>query len=389
MKVVVAGHVCLDIRPALETAPEPGEVFLAGGSLTHVGPATFSTGGAVANTGLALHRLGVPVELVGKVGKDRFGAAVLELLRDTDPSLAEGVVVSGEAATSYTIVIEPPGENRRFLHHPGANDTFSDADVSDAVLAAADLLHFGYPPVMARMVANGGERLEALFRRARAHGLTTSLDMCAVDPRTSAGRVEWPALLARVLPLVDVFLPSVDELRCMLPDAAPAADPGEGVPDVAEIAALTGRALELGAAVAGVKLGEHGIYVRTSGSAGRFRDLGRAAPADADRWAGRELLVPAFEVAVRGTTGAGDCAVAGFLAALLRGESLEDAITAAAAAGAASAEQVDSVSGVPPWPVLRQRVESGWSRRPGGALPAGWRHDPATGLRHGPADRAT
>ena len=202
MKVVVAGHICLDIRPTLEeTAPQPGETFLAGGSLTRVGPATFSTGGAVANTGLALHRLGVPVELVGRIGRDRFGTTVLELLRDPDPSLAEGVVVSDEAATSYTIVIEPPGEDRRFLHHPGANDTFSDEDVPESRLASADVLHFGYPPVMARMIANGGERLAALFRRARAHGLTTSLDMCAVDPRRVAGRVDWPSLLARVLPL--------------------------------------------------------------------------------------------------------------------------------------------------------------------------------------------
>ncbi|MBN2490480.1 MAG: carbohydrate kinase family protein [Planctomycetes bacterium] len=389
MKAVVAGHLCLDIRPALDAPPDPGAPLLGSRSLLLVGPATFSTGGAVANTGLALHRLGVPVTLVGKLGRDRFGEMVLDRLRRTDPALAEDMVTSDAAATSYSIVLERPGEDPRFLHHPGTNDTFTDADVRDERLAGADLLHFGYPPVMERMTAGGGARLEALFRRARAHGLTTSLDMCAVDPAAPAGRVDWPALLERVLPHVDIFLPSWGELRFMLLGAGSAGGAEDGgPPDVAALAALAGRCLGWGAAVVGVKLGARGIYVRTTADRTRLREAGRAAPAIPADWAGRERLVPAFEVAVCGTTGSGDCAVAGFLAALLRGESLETATTLAAAAGAASAERADAVSGLLPWPALRQRVESGWSRRPVAALPAGWRRDPATGSWRGPADRA-
>ena len=76
VEVVVAGHVSLDVFPALR-----GSVTLEPGRLVEVGPAAFSTGGAVANTGLALHRLGVPVRLVGRVGADLFGRAVLEHAR--------------------------------------------------------------------------------------------------------------------------------------------------------------------------------------------------------------------------------------------------------------------------------------------------------------------
>jgi len=45
------------------------------------GAATVSTGGAVSNTGIALHRLGVPTRLMGKVGDDILGRAIPDVLR--------------------------------------------------------------------------------------------------------------------------------------------------------------------------------------------------------------------------------------------------------------------------------------------------------------------
>ena len=77
---VIAGHVSLDVFPQLF-----GPVDLAPGRLNAIGPATFSTGGAVSNTGLAMRRLGVDVRLVGKVGDDLFGRAVLEAYRRGRP----------------------------------------------------------------------------------------------------------------------------------------------------------------------------------------------------------------------------------------------------------------------------------------------------------------
>ena len=73
-KVLVAGHICLDITPVFSR--EAGEVSLDPGKLFVVGPAAISTGGAVANAGLAMHFFGVDVTLLGKVGNDRFGELV-------------------------------------------------------------------------------------------------------------------------------------------------------------------------------------------------------------------------------------------------------------------------------------------------------------------------
>ena len=72
--VVVAGHICLDIIPEFPggTKPKIEKLFIPG-RLVNVKEAIISTGGVVSNTGLALHRLGMKVELMGKVGDDFFG----------------------------------------------------------------------------------------------------------------------------------------------------------------------------------------------------------------------------------------------------------------------------------------------------------------------------
>ena len=62
-------------------------------------------------------------------------------------------------------------------------------------------------------------------------------------------------------------------------------------------------------------------------------------------------------------TGAGDCAIAGFLAALCHGLGPDDAARMAVAAGGASVERPDATSGVPSWEALQARIASGWKRR--------------------------
>jgi sugar/nucleoside kinase (ribokinase family) len=95
------------------------------------------------------------------------------------------------------------------------------------------------------------------------------------------------------------------------------------------------------------------------------RDVCDRLSLNADEWCDREVVSPCFRARrVAGTTGAGDCTIAGFLAALLRGEGPVQAATSATAVGAASVEAPDATSGVPPWPELAARVRAGWERHP-------------------------
>ena len=71
---IVAGHICLDIIPDLSGSTlEQFRRTFAPGKLLQVGSAALGTGGTVSNVGLALHKLGMDVRLMGKVGDDAFG----------------------------------------------------------------------------------------------------------------------------------------------------------------------------------------------------------------------------------------------------------------------------------------------------------------------------
>jgi sugar/nucleoside kinase (ribokinase family) len=359
--VVVAGHVSLDLYPELY-----GRVNIEPGRLTVVGRAAGSTGGAVTNTGLALHHLGVGVRLVGRIGDDLFGRAVVDELEREGTGLARDLIVSKADATSYTVVINPPGVDRSFLHCPGANEAFRAGDIADSALRGARLFHFGYPPLMPRMYADDGAELAAMFARARGAGLATSLDMCVPDPESDAGRVDWERVLERALPFVDVFAPSIDELLYMVDRGAYERFCQEGLAgavDRATLAELGRRLLATGCAVAAIKLGDQGLYLRATDEAARLWQLLEAGGASTSEWRGSEILAPCFVPdRVAGTTGSGDCTIAGLLAALLRGAAPLEAATAATAVGACSVEAVDPTSGIPAWHAIEARVASGWKR---------------------------
>ncbi len=240
-------------RPHL-ARPVPGAdgpVTLEPGRLVVVGPAVISTGGAVANTGVALHRLGVRVRLVAQGRRDLFGAAVLEALAQHGGHSPAGIGSAPAEATSYTIVISPPGVDRSFLHCPGANQTFSADDVPYEQLAGARLFHFGYPPLMPRDV-RGRRRAAAGDVRARARGGAGDVARplrARSRERRRARRLGGGA--RRALPLVDVFAPSIDELLFMLDRPAharlQAGAPLAAVVDRARLAELGGQLIEMGA----------------------------------------------------------------------------------------------------------------------------------------------
>lgn len=364
---VVAGHICLDVIPDLAGTPQDGfEQRFRPGHLVEVGPAAIATGGAVSNTGLALHKLGIPTRLMGKVGDDLLGQAVRQVVAAHGGDLVDGMVIDEAASTSYTVIIDPPGVDRAFLHFPGANDTFGAADVRYDVVAEARLFHFGYPPLLKLTFQDGGAQLVEIFRQVKGLGVTTSLDMTLPDPASVAGRADWAAILRAVMPSVDVFLPSIEEILYMLRREmyeVLSQEVGGLLEQVtpALLSELSGELLAMGGKIVGFKLGERGMYVRTAGRAA-IEALGAARPTGVGAWADRELWAPCFCVDVAGTTGAGDATIAGFLAGLLRDLSPEQALTAAVAVGACNVETADAVSGVRSWEEMWQRVQSGWER---------------------------
>jgi sugar/nucleoside kinase (ribokinase family) len=281
-----------------------------------------------------------------------------------------------------------------FLHCPGANDTFGAADVDFDLVRRAGHFHLGYPPLMRRLYENDGAELVRVFQGAKQAGATTSLDLSLPDPKSPSGQANWRAILAGVLPYVDVFLPSMEEAFFMLHREEFLARKqrfGGGellahiTPD--ECAEMTGEFLAMGAGMVCLKSGFRGYYFR-SGDAAAFERMGPVRPGEPQRWANRELWCPAFRPErIASATGSGDSSIAGFLAAFLRGLPLEACLKAANCTGYQNLHALDAVSSIRTWEETRALLR----RKPPMIDPAlggkVWRYDAAAEVWIGPRDK--
>ena len=368
MKAVVAGHICVDITPVFPvTARESIHQVLEPGKLIQVGAADIHTGGAVANTGLAMKRMGIDVKLMGKIGADPFGENVLSILQSYD---AQGdMITDNHVSTSYSIVLAVPGTDRIFLHNPGANDSFSSEDLDMNKISGAHLFHFGYPPLMKKMYENSGAELIRIFREIYKMGIVTSLDFAAIDPKSEAGRQDWEAILKQVLPWVDFFMPSMEEL-CFMLDREMYCEwqrraAGSDIAEVIrkdEIRSLGERLVQLGAGSMLIKCGSFGFYYRMA-DAGRLAHVEERIGRSLKEWCGKQGFESCYQPEqILSGTGAGDTTIAAFLTALLQGYSLKNCLRLASAAGAGCVEHIDALSGVRPLDEQMDRIRRGWKK---------------------------
>lgn len=311
--VIAAGHICLDITPVFpEMKVNSLDQILSPGKLLQMGKADVHTGGAVANTGLAMKKLGADVRLAGKIGKDAFGELILNILKKYDAQ--EGMTVSEGESTSYSVILAVPGIDRIFLHNPGANDSFCSDDIQDELLKDAVLFHFGYPPLMKSMYQNDGMELVKLLQKAKHAGAAVSLDMAAVDPGSEPGSADWKTILTRALPFVDFFMPSAEELCYMLD--------------------------------------RERFY--------QWQERARG---------GREIFERSYiPERILSGTGAGDTSIAAFLTAVLKGFGPEECLHLAAAAGASCVAEYDALSGIGTLGELQEKINRGWEKYKGEKL---------------------
>jgi sugar/nucleoside kinase (ribokinase family) len=171
-------------------------------------------GGSASIAAVAAARLGLRVALVAAVGDDAAGRFMLGRL------VAEGVDVTAIAVrdgapTGMTVALST-GDDRAILTATGAMATLTARDVPGSLISRARHVHVSSYFLTERTLGPG---LPALFARARAAGITTSLDT-NWDP---AGR--WGGdLLRAVLTQTDLLIPNEAEAcrlarRDTLPEA--------------------------------------------------------------------------------------------------------------------------------------------------------------------------
>lgn len=364
---VVAGVSCLDITPAFLTdgVHDIGEILVPSKTVL-TGPADIHAGGCVSNTGMAMAMFGADVRLMAKIGKDHFGDLLMEEYRRyTDAD----TVKRCEEGTSYSIIIAPKGIDRIFLHYAGPNDTFGPEDLDYDVIGQARLFHFGYPQDMRRMYENGGEEQVRILQRVREMDVTVSMDTCGVDAHSDVGKADWRAILAKTLPMVDLFMPSVEELCFMLdPERFESWVKRAGSGDIAsvigkeDILPLAEETLRLGTRLLLVKCGSSGLFCAAADSEAMKKmsgEFGRSL----SHLAGIRRFEHSFRPKrVLSATGAGDTCIAAFLTSLLSGRDLPASMRLAAAAGAACCESFDALTGLSTLEELQDRIDAGWQQ---------------------------
>lgn len=371
IKVIVAGHACLDITPLFPQNQQAAKLgnILSPGKLIQMEGVDIHAGGAVSNTGMAMKMLGADVCLMAKTGSDEFGKIISDIYAAQGAD--SGIIVQEGQNTSYSVVLALPGIDRIFLHDPGCNHTFSFEDLPKEKLLGTDLFHFGYPPLMKKMYEDTGSELVRMMKYMKAQGTATSLDLAFVDGESDAGAADWKEILSRVLPYVDFFVPSIEELCFMLDrDRYEAWKTKAGDEDISfsldvqrDIRPLADKCMELGAKVLLLKCGAPGLYYRTT-EVKRLEGLETALGISAEDWSDREGFEASYQPKrVLSGTGAGDTTIAAFLIAMLEGYPFEMCIHLAAAEGASCVEAYDALGGIRPLKELASRIEKGWKKQ--------------------------
>ena len=291
--ILVAGEINADlICQGYREFPRPGREVLVDQFAMTLGSAS-----AICAAGLA--RLGSATSFIGKVGADLWGDYCVDFLErlGVDTSL---VMKNPALQTGITISVSSEAD-RALITYLGAIRELREEDVTDDALGRFAHLH------VSSFFLQEGLRpgLERLFARAKALGLTTSLDT-GFDPAE-----EWGPGLAEVLAVTDVFLPNEVELAAI-----------SGSDEVLESL----RSLENGCTVTVAKLGAKGAAALVDG------ELAECPP----------LAVTPLD-----TTGAGDSFNAGFLHAWTRGEPVEVCLRAGVFAGGRSTEAMGGTGGQP------------------------------------------
>jgi sugar/nucleoside kinase (ribokinase family) len=268
---------------------------------TLVDSGTLALGGSAAIVAHGAARLGLSTALAAQVGRDAAGDFVLDTLTSAGVGIS-AVTRHPDLPTALTVCLAGPDGDRAILTAPGCLATFDPQELPGArhIHAASYFLQ-----------PNLAARLPDLFRTARAAQATCSLDTNH-DP---AGT--WQ-LAPGLLEACDYVLPNEAEALALTGTSA------------------TEEALQklaaAGVATPVIKRGRHGATALHANQTHTAR-LTPLDPVD--------------------TVGAGDSFDAGFLAAVLNGEDLDQALAVGCACGALSTQAVGGTAAQPTWEQAR------------------------------------
>lgn len=253
-------------------------------------------GGDALNNAVDASIMGESVKFIGCAGQDMFGEAIIKKLSEYRIDLSD-MRIDPRIPTSVSYYIVDEGGEKRpasqggCCYRPGGNEALTEQDVPDSALKWADHLHLGSPMIQDGL--DGGGNC-TLLKRAKDHGVTTSMDLVYDQDQV------WLPKIEAALHYCDIFIPSDYEVEHVC-----------GCSDVKEMKEFF---RPYGMSVFGVKMGSRGVFLTDYQ---------------------KDIFVPsAYQDVPVETLGAGDAFFAAFNVSYNRGFSLERCASIASCASA-------------------------------------------------------
>ncbi|HNB88135.1 MAG TPA: sugar kinase, partial [Anaerolineales bacterium] len=288
--ILVAGEINPDLILTGDVNPEFDQVEKL------VTSATLTVGSSSVIFACGAARLGLRVAFIGVCGDDVFGRFMLAEMQKRNVNV-DHVIIRTAGQTGLSVILNREAD-RAILTHPGLIADLQASDIADSLLAQTRHLHVASYFLQTKLQPD----LPALFQRAHALGLSTSLDT-NYDP--SEKWMGFDDLLA----ITNVFLPNEAEAKSLT-----------GAENVEEAANRLGSKVEALA----LKLGKDGA-------------LGISKS--------QRVRVESIPAKVVDTVGAGDSFDAGFIYGYLNGWELKKSLQLACVCGALSTQRAGGTEG--------------------------------------------
>jgi ribokinase len=291
-KIYVVGSINRDLVVYADGLPRAGETVF--GNRFQQFP-----GGKGANQAVAARRLGGEVRLVGNIGADVFGNEMLDFLASEDVDTSAIAILDAAPTGMAFITVDLASENA-IVVVSGANMMWDTRDLAALKIGRNDIVVCQFEIPL--------EIIESVFEQAKQVGATTILNPSPVKPATDV-----------ILSNVDYLVVNEVELEAFSGAAVNPANPTSvyaAMEKLSQYRPLTTIAT----------LGPRGALL--SGPVGRHETKGHPVnPVD--------------------TTGAGDCFIGAFAAALAKSDSVADAMDFANNAAAISVTRRGAASSFP------------------------------------------
>lgn len=267
---------------------------------------TLSVGGEAVNGAIAAAKLGVRTAILCSLGNDSAGTLVTAALEANGVDTGR-IVRSDEHPTPVTTMFVRDDGSRQSVTNTAHRYHFHP----ERFLGDLTGVRAGVLGSLFRAPFDDPEVISAVLKAVKSQGI-----LIAADTKLPNFRFLSLADLKEVLPLIDYITPNEDEARYYTSKS----DPQE----MAEVFLSSGVKNVI------IKLSAKGCYFQN---------------------AERSLRLPPFRVEAVDATGAGDTFLAGFLASLLNGASVQEALLFANACGAICTTKVGAAA------ALRDRAQ--------------------------------